>query len=72
MAGIIIVIKIIGVRIGLDLNMRPEMPCHVYVSYLFSSYKELQLCRPALLYPVSSKIYEKACCGFFFQLRELI
>ena len=43
MAGIIIiVIKMIGVRIGLDSNMRPEIPCHVYDAYLFSSYNELQ------------------------------
>ena len=41
-AGIIIVIKMIAVRIGLDSNMRPEIPCHVYDAYLFSSYKELQ------------------------------
>ena len=37
-----IVIKMIGVRIGLDSNMRPEIPCHVYDAYFFSSYKELQ------------------------------
>ena len=41
MAGIIIVIKMIAVRIGLDSNMRPEIPCHVYDAYAYELYSSI-------------------------------